>query len=161
MRARTISYLELRGAEALRPPERPAPAGFAVKLVDDPEVNEDMYRRIGGPHDWTDRLVWSDDQWRQWALACETYLVELDGTVAGYYELRDEGGAVLIAIFGLLEEFRGEGLGGLALTAAARRALELAPVVRVSTNTLDAPHALDNYLARGFVVTGTEQRGSS
>jgi len=126
--------------------------------VDDPAVNVDMYKRIGALYEWTDRLPWSEEQWRRWLAGCETYLVELDGEPAGYFELRNEGRTALIAIFGLLEEFRGRGVGGHALATAVERGFALAPAVRVTTNSLDSEHALDNYLARGFRITHTENR---
>src|SRR5882757_59230 len=80
------------------------------------------------------------------------------GTVSG-------GTQVEIAYFGLLPRFVGRGLGGQLLTEGVRRAWTLhervpgcAPVERiwVNTCTLDGPHALRNYLARGFQVFRTD-----
>ncbi len=57
-------------------------------------------------------------------------------------------------MFGLLDEYHGRGIGGHLLTFALQRAWELArggpSRVRVSTCTLDGPHALRNYEARGM-----------
>jgi GNAT superfamily N-acetyltransferase len=147
----TTTYLELRGADGIRPPTRPAPPGFATRIVDDPTVNADLYRRVGADYAWTDRLVWSDKRWRRWAERVETHLVELDGRTAGYFEIElDAPDSAKISIFGLLEEFHGRGLGGHALTAALRRALALRPRVWLTTCTLDGPYALANYEARGM-----------
>jgi GNAT superfamily N-acetyltransferase len=107
----------------------------------------------------------------------------LDGAPAGYLELAispapdsaaSDSGApdsvgthVEIAYFGLLPQFVGRGLGGQLLTEGVRRAWTLhervpgcAPVERVwvHTCTLDGPHALRNYLARGFQEFHTDTR---
>ena len=118
-----ITYLELAEPDPVRAPARPAPAGFATRTVRDPGVNREMYRRVGADYQWVDRLPWSDERWASYAARVETHLVELDGRTAGYFELElDSAESAKIALFGLLEEFHGIGLGGHALTAALNRA---------------------------------------
>ena len=147
----TTTYLELVADDGIRPPSRPPPPGFATRIVHDPTVNADMYRRVGADYAWTDRLVWSDRRWARWADRVETHVVELDGRTAGYFEIElDSPESAKISIFGLLQEFHGRGLGGHALTAALARALELRPRVWLTTCTLDGPYALANYEARGM-----------
>lgn len=149
----TITYLELPEDAAIRPPSRPAPPGFGTRVVEDPAVNRDLYRRVGSDYRWIDRLRWSDEQWRRFAERVETHVVELDGRTAGYFELeleRDTAASAKVAIFGLLGEFHGRGLGAHALLAALERGREIAPRVWLTTCTLDGPHALANYLARGM-----------
>jgi GNAT superfamily N-acetyltransferase len=110
-----------------------------------------MYRRVGAEYQWVDRLPWSEERWAEYAARVETHLVELDGRPAGYYEIELDGpDSAKIALFGLLEEFQGIGLGGHALTAALARARELRPRVWLTTCTLDGPNALPNYRARGM-----------
>jgi GNAT superfamily N-acetyltransferase len=146
-----ITYLELAEGDPLVPPSRPAPEGFSTREVHDPAINADLYRRVGADYAWIDRLRWSDAEWRRWAGRIETHVVELDGMVAGYWELeRESPTSAKIPIFGLLAEFHGRGVGGHALTAALRRGRELAPRVWLTTCTLDGPAALPNYLARGM-----------
>ena len=146
-----ITYLELPAGAPLLAPARPAPAGFATRMVRDPPVNRDMYVRVGADYQWVDRLPWSDERWAEYAARVETHLVEVDGQPAGYYEIElDAADSAKIALFGLLEEFQGIGLGGHALTAALARARELRPRVWLTTCTLDGPHALPNYRARGM-----------
>ena len=100
---------------------------------------------------WVDRLTWTDERWAGYAARVETHLVELDGRTAGYWELElDSAESAKIALFGLLREYHGLGLGGHALTAALSRARELRPRVWLTTCTLDGPYALPNYRARGM-----------
>jgi GNAT superfamily N-acetyltransferase len=147
----TTTYLELDSPGAIRPPSTPAPPGFRTRIVHDPAVNADLYRRVGADYGWTDRLVWSDRQWRRWADRIETHVVELDGRTCGYFELElDASESAKVSIFGLLGEFHGRGLGGHALTAALTRALSLRRRVWLTTCTLDGPYALANYEARGM-----------
>jgi len=147
----TTTYLELVAPEPILPPAAPAPPGFGTRIVHDPVVNADLYKRVGADYAWIDRLRWTGAQWRRWAERMETHLVELDGTTCGYWELELESpGSAKIGIFGLLGEFHGRGLGGHALTAALTRARALRPRVWLTTCTLDGPHALANYRARGM-----------
>ena len=140
---------------------RPARTRADVRRAEVPfgPLNAFFYAEVGRPFGWTDRAGWTSEPWQAWAERVETWLVHDRGTPAGYAELdpRPGEGLVELAYFGLLAPFRGRGLGGALLTAAVRRALELAPRVTVSTNERDGEHALANYLARGFVVVAERQ----
>ena len=58
--------------------------------------------------------------------------------------------------FGLLSQFIGQGLGGHLLSQAVKRAWAWgASSVWLSTCSHDHPHALKNYLARGFRIRTT------
>jgi len=153
----TITYLELTDPADLREPSRPAGVDHIYREVTDPAINRTLYEEIGGPHQWIDRLRWSDDQWAAWADGVETWIAEVDGEPAGYFELRVDRDSTLISIFGIREPYRGMGLGAALLTHAIKRAFELAPRVWVSTNTMDADHALANYEARGMKVFRREE----
>lgn len=156
----TTTYLELIGSDAVRAPSRPAPAGFGTRIVRDPALNAEMYRRVGADYAWIDRLRWSRHQWARWADRIETHVIELDGEAAGYFELDLEASdSAKISIFGLLGEFHGRGIGGHALTVALRRGLEVRPRVWLTTCSLDGPYALDNYQARGMRPFRVETTG--
>ena len=147
----TTTYLELTDPAELKPPRQAPPPGFATRIVHDPRINADMYRRVGAEYAWVDRLRWTEAQWARWAASLETHVAELDGEVCGYFELALESPrSAKIPIFGLLPEFHGRGLGGHMLTAALARGLSLRPRVWLTTCTLDGPHALANYRARGM-----------
>ncbi len=136
---------------------RPARAEADVRRAEVPlgALNRWLYTEVGRGHHWVDRLGWDEAAWQAWAEGVETWLVHDRGTPAGYAELERRPGGVEVAYLGLLAPFRGRGLGGALLTAAARRARALAgDGGRVSVNTceLDGPHALRAYEARGFAV---------
>jgi GNAT superfamily N-acetyltransferase len=84
----------------------------------------------------------------------------VDGERAGYYELAPGATSVEIAYLGLLPAFQGQGLGGHLLTHALTRALQRAGRVWLHTCTLDGPHALANYRARGLRPFRTEVLGA-
>jgi RimJ/RimL family protein N-acetyltransferase len=146
----TRLILEITDPGELRAPKNPPRAPFVFEEVHDSRLNRELYETIGKPYHWTDRLNWTDGDWRRWETRVETRLIVSEGVRSGYFELEPGAGRVTIAYFGLFEPFHGLGIGGHALTAAIRRGFELAPIVQVSTNSLDGPHALANYEARGM-----------
>jgi GNAT superfamily N-acetyltransferase len=146
----TITYLEMTDPADLREPSRPPRLEYVIRRVEDPGMNRALYREIGRPHGWVDRLRWSDEQWATWVGGVETWIAEVDSQPAGYLELWADAGSTLISIFGIRKPYRGKGLGSALLTHGIRRGFELAPRVWVSTNTMDAEHALANYEARGM-----------
>lgn len=152
------TYLELEDPALLRPAGPPRLRGVEIRLVDPPDgaVNRWFYTEVGRPHAWTDHLFRSAEQWQAWAEGAETWVATVDGARAGYYELRRVPGSAELAYFGLLPAFQGAGLGGWLLTHALRRALALEPRVWLHTCTLDGPHALANYRARGLRAYRTE-----
>ena len=153
----TTFYLEMTDPKALRP-KRAQRDGLEIKQVKRPlpEFNRFLFTAVGADYYWRSRLDWTYDQW----LECvskpgfETWVAYLSGTPAGYFELETQlGGNVEIVHFGLLQQFIGDGLGGHLLTFAVERAWQMgAKRVWLHTCTLDHPHALKNYCARGFRI---------
>jgi GNAT superfamily N-acetyltransferase len=138
-------------------------AGFEVRecVVKQPRFNRFLYEYIGQNWKWIDRLVWSDQRWREYAAAdnLRTFVAYRQGSIVGYYELQQQGESVEIRIFGLTPEFIGQGLGGLLLDRAIESAFAWgAERVWVHTCTDDHPHALDNYLQSGFVIFKIEEK---
>ena len=151
-----VWYLEL---EALRP--KTADAEIVHAAVPYGALNRFFYVEIGRDFHWVDRLDWSAQRWQAWADRVETWVAYDRGTPAGYAEIQLLPDRAEIAFFGLLEPFRGRGIGGALLTRAAQRGLDLKARVTLNTCELDGPHALRNYEARGFRVVEerVEQRG--
>jgi GNAT superfamily N-acetyltransferase len=158
--AATIYYLEMRDPAAFRP--SPCPPGFEVTLVDppDPALNRRFYRAVGAQWKWTDRLQWSEEQWRRCVQrdSVATWLARLHDRSAGYFELESQdGGSVELVYLGLLPEYIGRGLGGPLLSAAVQQVWDLPGTRRlwVHTCTDDHRNALGNYLKRGFRIYRT------
>ena len=156
------THLEMRHVAALKR-SRPPSEDARIELWPNITVPEyrAVYRLVGERWNWRDRLAMPDAD-------LETYLAKpgvhvwslrVDGEIAGFFELqRYDDARVEIMYFGLAPDFIGRGLGGWMLTRAIEEAFALNPShVTVHTCTLDNPHALPNYLARGFSVTREER----
>jgi GNAT superfamily N-acetyltransferase len=158
------THLALRARDALRPSSR-TPALDGVRLVrrDACPVAEyrTFYRLVGERWHWRDRNAWSDDRLAEWLARPDvaTWMLTLDGAPAGFFELlRHRTGGVEIVYFGLAAPVIGRGLGAWLLARAVEEAWAMgARWVGLNTCTLDGPHALANYLARGFVPYRTEE----
>ncbi len=131
-------------------------------VVKQPRFNRFLYEHVGGDWKWVDRLVWTADQWRNYATAdnLRTFVAYREGSIAGYYELcRTDADGVEIRIFGLAPEFIGRGLGGPLLDRAIEDAFAWdARRVWLHTCTHDHPNALNNYQKSGFRVFKVEEK---
>jgi GNAT superfamily N-acetyltransferase len=145
------TYLELTDRAGIRP----ASGKATIVKVDPPDgaVNRRFYEAIGALYEWRDHRDEDDAWWQRHAGEVETWVIP----DAGYYELHRVGTDVEIAYFGLLPASQGRGWGGALLEHALRRGFELGERVWVHTCTLDGPHALANYRARGLVPYRTER----
>ena len=147
------TYLEITDPAAIRPAR---PIAAEIHRVDPPDgaVNRAFYEAVGRDYAWNDHRGRDDAWWQAHAEVVETWVLMGD---AGYYELEPDGDDVQVAYFGLVPAFHGRGLGGLLLEHALRRGFELGTRVWLHTCTLDGPHALANYLARGLVPFRVER----
>jgi len=119
-----------------------------------------LYREVGRPWHWIDRLPWSDERIRAHVASpgLEIWLLTRHGVPAGFAELeRARDGSVEIVYFGLLPDFIGRRAGRPFLDAILGRAWD-GDTTRVwlHTCTLDHPRALTNYLAGGFRIVREE-----
>ena len=171
VRGEVITFLEMTSPDELRP-GRIVPE---LVLVATTEADEPLARativRVGTPYRWPS-VGWTDDAWAHWFAdpRRRTFLLRdagAGGAVAGIVETEahppDE---VEITSFGLVPDRVGTGIGGHALTLATRLAwtldhpaLDGVRRVWLHTSTLDHPHALANYQARGFHPFRTKSRG--
>jgi prephenate dehydrogenase/GNAT superfamily N-acetyltransferase len=119
-----------------------------------------LYREVGRPWHWIDRLPWADDRIRAHVSnpAIEIWLLTHDAVPAGFAELeRATDGSVEIVYFGLLPDFIGRRAGRPFLEAIVGHAWDGGTTrVWLHTCTLDHPRALTNYLAGGFRVVREE-----
>lgn len=153
----TIYYLEMlsQGQHVAKV----CPADFTIEeaCVKQYQVNRMLYGLIGENYQWNDKTGWTPDMWREFAESdsLRTWIAYHRGSIAGYFELkRIDSGTTEIAYFGLAQKFIGQGFGGALLSKAITEAWSWGSTERVTLNTctLDHPHALSNYKARGFVV---------
>ena len=152
----TTTYLEIPDRSLFRPATLSSPDLLLLQSYEPlPEFYRFLYGTVGRNYSWTDRLDWDNQRLRaHLALSAITLLVlYVRGTPAGYVELNtesDEPGTE-VAYFGLFPFFQGRGLGKHLLSLGVERAYhDGAERVWVHTCTLDGPHALANYQARGF-----------
>jgi ribosomal protein S18 acetylase RimI-like enzyme len=158
----TRTYLQLPRPGDFRPP-RGGVGGLSAAPVPDPTpaLYRQLYRTVGEPYHWRDRWAWTDEEIRAHLARPEITLYVARGgdTIHGWYELRrvPEDGSVEIAYLGLVPDALGRGLGKHLLSCAVRDAWAQGPSrVWLHTCTLDHPHALPNYRARGFTQYRTE-----
>jgi GNAT superfamily N-acetyltransferase len=122
-------------------------------LPKDGRRNRDLYALVGGPWRWVDRLDWSEERWRRHAEVegTRTWIAEVNGQAAGYFELEKAGDEVEVGLFGLAPAFIGRGYGGALLTASVQQAWAWgAGRVWLHTCSLDHPGAVENYCKSGF-----------
>jgi GNAT superfamily N-acetyltransferase len=150
----TTWHLEMLDPSELIAPEAPASVELRQARRPTPELGRFLYTATGGNWYWFDRLPWTYDQWldRLSNPHVETWVMYVDGTPAGYFELDGSiDGDVEIAYFGVMPAFIGRKLGGWLLGEAIRRGWAMgARRVWVHTCSLDAPQARANYEARGM-----------
>lgn len=164
----TVWYLEQTSPDDLQPSAVPGPDVRIVRSeVPLPEFSRFLYTAVGGDIQWTDRLSMTYAEWQQMLdrPGTETWVAYVNGTPAGYVELGpQDDDAVEIMYFGLLPAFRGRRIGGHLLSYGVARAWDLAerwperPATKrvwVHTCSKDGPHAMGNYLRRGFRLFDT------
>ncbi len=151
----TTTYLEMTSIDELKAKHTTQSIDIKQVEIPLPELNRFLYTTVGRDWYWYDRLAWSYAQWQEWVERPElqTWVLYLQGTPAGYFELEKKDADVNIAYFGLLPGFIGKGLGGYFLSVAVERAWAFgAKRVTLNTCTLDHSSALKNYQARGFKI---------
>lgn len=156
----TRTYLRMPRPESLRP-ARHVPEARATRIEPcSPARYRELYAAVGHDWHWHDRDAWSDERLAEHLAdpAVSVCLFTVAGDAVGYFELqRHDDGDVELAYFGLFPAWIGRGLGGAMLTAATLQAWQLgATSVWLHTCTLDHPHAIANYHARGFEEFRTE-----
>jgi len=115
-----------------------------------------LYDAVGRDFVWIDRLQWSDAQYQDYLSRPTTTVLVLyyRGTPVGYIDLDASTGEAEteIVYFGLVPAVHGRGFGKHLLSVGVQHAFDDgAARVWLHTCTLDGPHAIANYLARGFI----------
>jgi len=157
----TTYYLQMLAPDALRPARPHADLALRRAAIASPDLSRFLYASVGSGWYWIERLSWSYQQWIEYLARpeLEVWVGYLGGNPVGYLELeRQDGGDCEIAYFGLLPQFIGQGLGGALLSEGVRQAWQGdTKRVWLHTCSLDGPHALANYQARGFEIYDKEE----
>ena len=156
------NYLEINSLKDLKK-SKIFPDDCFIDLSDpaDFQINKFFYKSIGKEHRWTDRLVWTDNQWIEYISyqKVKTYTLKKANDLAGYFELifHEEKKETEIAYLGLLKEYQNKKLGSFLLTSAIKNSfLDKTNRVWVHTCSLDHKNALNNYISRGMKIYKTE-----
>jgi GNAT superfamily N-acetyltransferase len=157
-----VTFLEMN--EPPRRAGRPAPLKqLAVLRAHEPTLSfyRYLYDTVGAPWHWSERRQMGDDE-----LAAiigddivEIFVLYVGGVPAGFVELDFRNSPrVELALFGVIPEFAGQGLGQYllqwAVDAAWRPETE---VLAVTTNTAEHPRALGMYQTAGFAVVNRNE----
>lgn len=153
----TITHLVLEPAAWTR---RGLPPTIDIRIehVSAPRVAayRALYDEVGRPWLWYERRLWSDEALQALLLrpGHELHVVHHGKALVGFFELGDDE----IVFFGLTLDYIGRRIGPWLLDRAIERALACgAAQVRLNTNTVDHPRALDTYRKAGFRSTGSER----
>ena len=154
------THLEMRDISALRRTWTGGDEMTLTRQVLAAAEYRALYAAVGRAWHWRDRLQLSDEQLDAYFASDDVrlWVLRAAGDVAGFFEVqRHHDQRVEIMYFGLMPAYIGRRLGGWLLTRAVEEAFALgASRVTLHTCTLDAPAALPNYLARGFVIVREE-----
>ncbi len=156
------NYLEINSLEDLNQASKPS-ADYTLNLLDpiNFELNKFFYKNIGNKHKWVDRLVWTQEQWIDYASSknVKTFILKCKDDLVGFFELihHQEKKEVEIAYLGILEEYHNKKLGSYLLSEAIKESFKN-KIIRtwVHTCTLDHKNALNNYITRGMKIFKTE-----
>jgi ribosomal protein S18 acetylase RimI-like enzyme len=147
------TYLEMTRRSAFRPGYL---EGIDIQQMQTPDITfyRFLYNTVGAMWRWRERTLLSDTELTGILSKSQVFVLYCDGIPAGYIELAPpEDESVEIAYFGLRPEFFGRGFGKHLLSYGIAHAWASgAKRVWLHTCNLDGPHALDNYLKRGFRI---------
>ena len=156
------NYLEINSLEDLNQASKPS-ADYTLNLLDpiNFQLNKFFYKNIGNKHKWVDRLVWTEEQWIDYASSknVKTFILKCKDDLVGFFELihHQEKKEVEIAYLGILEEYHNKKLGSYLLSEAIKESFK-SKIIRtlLHTCTLDHKNALNNYITRGMEIFKTE-----
>jgi GNAT superfamily N-acetyltransferase len=150
------TYLHMTRRDQFRPAYVELP-GVHIMPMGAPDVNfyRFLYRSVGEHLRWRDRLIMSEAELEA-ALAkpgTTVNVMYVGGIPAGYVELANNGTETELAYFGLRPAYHGLGLGKHLLSYGIEQAwMKNIQRLWVHTCNLDSPHALENYVKRGFEI---------
>lgn len=152
-------FLELCSPSGLQP--KPFPSSVGVEVIESVEAArcQFLWREVGKGF-WNERSDWTEKRWSDYLQqdSVSFHVFTVNDEDAGFFELAATGNTTRLEGFGLLPAFRERGLGGGLLTFATLTAFDGgASRIWLHTATDDHPHALPNYLNRGYKIFREEE----
>jgi ribosomal protein S18 acetylase RimI-like enzyme len=151
-----VTYMEMRSPDPA--PAHPCPVSGATvdRETLDPAKYRPLYRTVGGPVRWDQRLRMPEDELRAFLLDPATHLhvLRLDGQAVGLCEFDGIGKPdVELTHFGIIPQCHGRGLGAYLLDQALRAIWSHKPRrIWLHTDTYDHARAQPTYGKAGFVA---------
>ncbi len=157
-----VTFLEMNHAPLRNVPVPTRPTIALIRAENIPaEFYRYLYELVGKAHHWEDRRNLPDA--RLYSLInhenAEISVLYADGCPAGFFELNKEKHpeSIEILYFGLGQNYQGLGLGKWFTYAAISAAWAHKPEkIKIQTNTLDHPAALQLYQRLGFSPVATQ-----
>ena len=157
-----VTHLEMSSAPVRNIPLPTRPIIALIKAENIPvDYYRYLYELVGKEHHWEDRRHLNDAALYSTTNHenSEISILYADGCPAGFFELNKEEhpASIEILYFGLGKNYQGLGLGKWFTYAAISAAwLHKPEKVKIQTNTLDHPAALQLYQRFGFSPVSTE-----
>lgn len=163
------TYLQMAHWTQFRPAYLNYQDGIKLMCMDVPDVAfyRFLYTSVGEQWRWRERLSHSDEEIKVLLSdpGTSVHVLYVNGAPAGYIELaeRKEGltrrfFSTEIVYFGLRANYTGRGLGKHLLSHGIAYAWNKGTQrLWVHTCNLDGPHALNNYIKRGFKIYKVER----
>ena len=149
-----VTYMEMLAAPRGAPLACPLPGVTVARERLDLSSYVDLYRAVGGPVRWDQRLRMPEAELETVLASASTHIhvLRVDGEAAGFCEFNGvEEAAIELAHFGLVPAVQGKRLGPFLLDGALRAAWAYRPQrLWLHTDTYDHPAAQSVYERAGF-----------
>ena len=149
-----VTYMEMLAPPQGVPLASVLPDAVAARERLDLSSYLDLYRAVGGPVQWDQRLRMPEADLEMLLASASTHIhvLRVDGKAAGFCEFNNVGEAAIELVhFGLVPAFQGRRLGPFLLDRALRAAWSHGPQrLWLHTDTYDHPAAQSVYGRAGF-----------
>ncbi|WP_434722943.1 GNAT family N-acetyltransferase [Mesorhizobium sp. RIZ17] len=149
-----VTYMEMLAPPQGAPLASPSPDAIVARERLDLSSYLDLYRAVGGPVQWDQRLRMLEPELGTLLASASTHIhvLRVAGEPAGICEFNNVGEAAIeLAHFGLVPAFQGKRLGPFLLDQALRAAWSHGPQrLWLHTDTYDHPAAQSVYGRAGF-----------
>ncbi|MEP6566025.1 MAG: GNAT family N-acetyltransferase [Mesorhizobium sp.] len=151
-----VTYMEMREPNPAPPHAPPISGAIIVREILHPTDYLPLYRAVGEPVRWDQRLRMPENTLREFLLDPTTHIhvLRLDGVPVGLCEFAGVGRQeVELTHFGLVPDCHGRGLGAYLLDHALRAVWSHRPRrIWLHTDTCDHAKAQPTYIKAGFVA---------